>query len=166
MKEIQGKSTLLRVSEGSSYRESTVFYFKTDLAVRPAVCNTPCFLSYSVLRQGILTLRAKTSSPRDDFSNNCSYLYTVTVMITIFFGGNLLPFKYQEIRTCTTKAGSAAGRSNHHKLILVFYRVLRPQNRITGHYCFCLNRLLSNFNRQENSSPSRMPTNRVNVGNM
>ena len=27
----------------------------------------------------------------------------------------------------------------------------------------CLNRLLSNFNRQENSSTSRMPTNRVNL---
>ena len=45
--------------------------------------NTPCSLSYSVLRQGILTSCALTSSRRDDFFQ---YSYLYPVMITIFLG--------------------------------------------------------------------------------
>ena len=61
--------------------------------------NTPCSLSYSVLRQGILTSCALTSSRLDDFFQ---YSYLYPVMITIFLGGGwvffwgrkLLPLKY------------------------------------------------------------------------
>ena len=45
--------------------------------------NTPCSLSYSVLRQGILTSCALTSSRLDDFFQ---YSYLYPVMITIFLG--------------------------------------------------------------------------------
>ena len=45
--------------------------------------NTPCSLSYSVLRQGILTSCALTSSRVDDFFQ---YSYLYPVMITIFLG--------------------------------------------------------------------------------
>ena len=38
-------------------------------ALRPAVCNTPCSLSNSVLRQGILTSKTLTLSRLDDFSD-------------------------------------------------------------------------------------------------
>ena len=48
-------------------------------------------MTYSVLRQGILTLCALTSSCLDDFADIVT-LYTV--MITIFLGGKLLPLKY------------------------------------------------------------------------
>ena len=61
--------------------------------------NTPCSLSYSVLRQGILTSCALTSSRLDDFFQY-SYLYPVMITIFLgeagyFFGGRkLLPLKY------------------------------------------------------------------------
>ena len=61
--------------------------------------NTPCSLSYSVLRQGILTSCALTSSRLDDFFQH-SYLYPVMITIFLgeagyFFGGRkLLPLKY------------------------------------------------------------------------
>ena len=45
-----------------------------------------CFLSYSVLRQGILTSRALTSSRLDDFFSD-SYLYTVMIIIYFWGGG-------------------------------------------------------------------------------
>lgn len=38
-------------------------------ALRPAVCNTPCSLAYSVLRQGILTSCALISSRLNDLSD-------------------------------------------------------------------------------------------------
>ena len=45
--------------------------------------NTPCSLSYSVIRQGILNEFVLTSSRLDDFSDLVTYIYTV--MITRFF---------------------------------------------------------------------------------
>ena len=46
----------------------------TEPAVRPADHNPPCSLSYSVLRQGILTSCALTSSRLDDFSDIVTYI--------------------------------------------------------------------------------------------
>ena len=43
-------------------------------ALRPAVCNTPCSLSCSVLRQGILISCALTSLRLDDFSDIVTYI--------------------------------------------------------------------------------------------
>ena len=62
------------------------------------VNNTPCSLSNSVLRRGILTSRALTSSRLDDFFQY-SYLYSVTITTFFFFfflggGGELIPQKY------------------------------------------------------------------------
>ena len=58
------------------------------------VNNTPCSLSNSVLRRGILTSRALTSSRLDDFFQY-SYLYSVTITTFFFFffwgGGTSTP---------------------------------------------------------------------------
>ena len=50
----------------------------------------PCSLSFSVLRQGILTSSALTSLLLNDF---CQYSYShYTVMVTIYLRGNLVLF--------------------------------------------------------------------------
>ena len=46
----------------------------TELAVRQAVSNSPRSLSYSVLRQGILTLCVLTLWRLDDFSDIVIYI--------------------------------------------------------------------------------------------
>ena len=60
-------------------------------------------MSYSVLRQGILTSCALTSSRMDNFSDTVTYILQQYLTITIFFfwgggagrfGGELLPLKY------------------------------------------------------------------------
>ena len=72
--------------------------------------NTPCSLSYSVLRQGILTSCALTSSRLDDFFQYSIYIILIPcndnnifgggwVFLFFFFlgGGKLLPLKYPRV---------------------------------------------------------------------
>ena len=56
----------------------------TESAVRPADCNTPCSLSYSVLRQKNTYFTCTDLVASGWF---CCYSYLYTVLITIFFGG-------------------------------------------------------------------------------